>query len=117
MIDLDELKEKEALKFKRNGFDDLNVDYLYEKDGCHYIAIAHNFVQNGDVMCDPDMEVKIVPNMKMAEALSFQRSAPLMYQEVYAKDENGDVLVNTKIKKELNSFLNMWLDQIKFHYF
>ena len=39
------------MKFKSEGLMDLNVDnLLYNK-----IALAHNGIQNGDVMADPDV--------------------------------------------------------------
>ena len=43
----------------------LNVDKLTS----YTISLAHNEKQNGDVMEDPDMEVKIYPEMKMAVTL------------------------------------------------
>ncbi len=61
----------------------LNVDKLTSDT----IALAHNGKQNGDVMADPDMEVRIYP------------------QEVYP--EPGKYY--PKLKKELNEFLNNWL--------
>lgn len=82
----------EALKLKSGGFMDLNLDMLYEENGNYTIAMAHNYIQNGDVMADPDMEIKIIPSMKMAEALSFRQdgSIPInqhVYEEVDGKTE------------------------------
>ncbi len=47
----------EYLKLKSGGFMDLNIDFLYDEDGKYTISMAHNYVQNGDVMADPDMEI------------------------------------------------------------
>jgi uncharacterized protein YqiB (DUF1249 family) len=80
---------------------DLNVDRL-SKDT---IALAHNGIQNGDVMADPDVQVKIYPEMKAAEALTFQNDYLGIYQEVYP--EPGKYY--PKLKKELNEFLSDWL--------
>jgi hypothetical protein len=49
--------QAEYLKFKSSGLMDLNVDNLLN----NRIALAHNGMQNGDVMSDPDVEVQIYP--------------------------------------------------------
>jgi uncharacterized protein YqiB (DUF1249 family) len=69
------------------------------------IALAHNGKQNGDVMADPDMEIKIYPEMKMAEALTFRNDYMGIYQEVYPEPRK----YYPKLKRELNDFLNNWL--------
>jgi len=53
----------EHLKLKSGGFMDLNIDHLSHKDDNRSIVIslAYNYIQNGDVMADPDMEIKIIP--------------------------------------------------------
>ena len=90
----------------------LNYDFLgKDKDGNYRIALAHNYVQNGDVMADPDMQVRIIPEMEAAEALTFQQSNPNVYQEVY-EEKDGKQLVNLNLKKQLNSFLNQWLTNL-----
>jgi uncharacterized protein YqiB (DUF1249 family) len=100
---LDENGEMQAeyMKFKSSGLMDLNVDRL-SKDT---IALAHNGIQNGDVMADPDVQVRIYPEMKAAEALTFQNDYLGIYQEVYP--EPGKYY--PRLKKELNEFLNDWL--------
>jgi uncharacterized protein YqiB (DUF1249 family) len=89
------------MKFVSPGLMPLNVDKLTSDT----IALAHNGKQNGDVMADPDMEIKIYPEMKMAEALTFRNDYMGIYQEVYP--EPGKYY--PKLKKELNDFLNNWL--------
>ena len=116
---IDEFKKSEEgyKKLKSGAYMDLSVDLLRGKehpkggqDGhCFIIAMAHNYTQNGDVMADPDMEIAICPEMKMAEALTYQQDGLGIYQMVYP--EPG--LINPKLKKQLNSFLNQWLDNLK----
>jgi uncharacterized protein YqiB (DUF1249 family) len=89
------------MKFVSSGLMPLNVDKLTSDT----IALAHNGKQNGDVMSDPDMEIRIYPEMKMAEALSFRNDYMGIYQEVYP--EPGKYY--PKLKSELNDFLNNWL--------
>jgi uncharacterized protein YqiB (DUF1249 family) len=91
----------ECMKFKSPGLMDLNVDKLTDDT----IALAHNGKQNGDVMADPDVEVRINRPGKMAEALTFQNDYLGIFQQVYP--EPGKYY--PKLKKELNDFLNDWL--------
>jgi len=104
------LKFDEYLKLKSKSFMDLNIDHLSHTDDDRSIVIslAHNFIQNGDVMADPDMEVKIIPSMKMVEALTFQQDSTGTYQQVYLEDGR----FYPTLKKDLNNFLNSWLKNL-----
>ena len=102
------LQFKEAFKIQNKGYMDLNLDLLRcENKDSYVIAMAHNYEQHGDTMCDPDMEIKIFPKNKMIEALTFQQDNFNIYQEVYQGDK-----VNLQLKKELNSFLELWLKNL-----
>lgn len=104
---LDKIEPGEGAKLKSNGFMDLNIDVLIRDKDKITIAMAHNYLQNGDLIPDPDMEIALYPKLKMAEALTYQDTYG--YKEVYP--EPGKVY--PQIKKELNSFLNQWLNNIK----
>lgn len=91
------------LKFKASGLMDLNCDKL----SVNIIALAHNGVLNGDVMADPDVEIKIYPEKQEVEPLSFQNDYLGIYQSVYDSDK-----CNTKLKKDIAIFLDDWLSNI-----
>ncbi len=99
---------KEALKLKSHGFMDLNFDYIEKNEQGEVIAMAHNYIQNGDVMADPDMQVRIIPEMHSIEALTFQMDNPPVFQQVYPEKNT----VNMRLKKELNTFLETWLKNL-----
>jgi len=106
------LEGKDDVTMTSKGFMDLNVDRLYsEKAGAMRISIAHNYIQNGDVVPDPDMEIRVYPDRKMAEALTFQNA--LLFQEVYFTSSDGRAMVYPKLKKQLNAFLKEWLRNLK----
>ena len=104
------LKFNEYLKLKSGNFMDLNIDHLSYKndDRSIVISLAHNYIQNGDVMADPDMEIRIIPSMKMVEALTFKQDSIGIYQQVYLEDGR----FYPSLKKELNNFLNFWLKNL-----
>lgn len=100
------------VKMSVPGFMDLHVDLLRKQGDRVIVSLRHSYVQNGDSMADPDMEVAIIPSMKMAEALTFQQDGVprlgTIYQQVYP--EPGKV--NPRLKHELNQFLAQWLQNI-----
>jgi uncharacterized protein YqiB (DUF1249 family) len=102
--------QHDYMKFESSGLMPLSVDKLYIDPayGFQVISIAHNGIQNGDVMADPDMEVRINKPGKMAEALTYQNDYVGVYQEVYP--EPGKYY--PKLKTDLNRFLNDWLKNI-----
>ena len=109
LIDFDKLKQKEYLKYTSKGLIDLHIDFLsFEDNDGFRIAIAHNYRNNGDIVADPDMEIRIFPKSKMAEALTFQQDNLGIFQKVY-----DDGKVDLSLKKDLNSFLDKWLTNIK----
>jgi len=104
------LKFDEYIKLKSGNFMDLNIDHLSHKDDENsiVISIAHNYVQDGDVMADPDMEIRIIPSMRMVEALTFKQDSTGTYQQVYLEDGR----FYPTLKKDLNNFLNSWLKNL-----
>ena len=85
------------------------MDLHFEKIGKDTFAMAHYFEQNGDLVPDPDMEIRVKPQLKIVEALALQTQ--FGFQRVYPFPENLN-LVNLRAKKELNQFLGMWLRNI-----
>ena len=74
-------------------------------------SLAHYFEQNGDLMADPEMVVRVFSNTKSAYALSYKLDSLGVNQEVYI-ERNSERLVNVRLRKQLNSFLGMWLGNL-----
>lgn len=104
---LAQIEPGEGVKLKADGFMDLHIDVLMREKDKTTIAIAHYYKQNGDMVPDPDMEIAVYPDRKLAEALSYRDAYG--YRQVYP--EPG--MVSPKAKTELNQFLNQWLNNIK----
>lgn len=101
-------------KFRSGGLMDFNMETIrIEKDHV-VIALSHYYEQNGDLMADPDMEVRVYTDKdwKYAEALTFQQDSVGAYQQVY-KEIHGKQLVNQSLKLSLNRFLLNWLRRIQ----
>ena len=106
---LKDLKPGDYRKSEAGGFMDLHLDVLNKTDTELRIALAHNYVQNGDVIPDPDMEIRVylIPDWMKAEALTYQDQRT--FNAVYP--EPGKV--DPRMKTQLNSFLTQWLKNIK----
>lgn len=101
-------KIEEHAKLKSEGFMDLNVDVHYKEGNTTYMALSHYYKHpSGDMIPDPDMEIAVYHDRKMAEALSYQDIYG--YRQVYPVQGKVDL----KAKKELNAFLNTWLNNLQ----
>lgn len=106
--ELDKIEEGDAIKLKSAGYMDLNIDVLSRNKDTTIIAMSHYYKHpSGDMIADPDMEIKLYHNIKSAEALTFQDIRS--YRVVYPEEGK----VNPRAKTELNHFLNYWLNNLK----
>lgn len=87
-------------------FMDFTLDVLSKNDDEMIIAIAHRYELNGDLVPDPDMEIKVNFKFKFIEALSYQDVYG--YKLVYPEKNK----VFPKLKKDLNNFLSNWLKNL-----
>lgn len=99
-------KIEQYAKLKTKGLMDLSVDVLRREEDKIIIALSHYYEQNGDLVPNPDITIAIYPEMKMAEALTYQDT--YVYQQVYPKQGH----VYPKLKQDLNRFLNNWLSTL-----
>lgn len=88
-----------------------------EAGGFRYtdIYLAHYWTQNGDLMSDPLMMVRVWHyDEPMAEALSFrQDGGPWKVSYSYVTNANGQTThVNPKAKSDNNNFLVLWLKNL-----
>jgi len=106
-------KLREDGKSKSDGFMDLVFEKLphydnFVSEGSFAFSIAHYFEQNGDLCQDPEMVLFVYPEREMVEAYYFQQALPPIFQEVYLDKDT----YYPALKKELNSFLKIWLNNL-----
>lgn len=89
---------------------DLVVEMIHKDQDSYYLSMAHYFTQNGDLVSDPEMVIRIDFKKFVIEALSYQN--PIIYGEVY-DNMYKRTMVNNKQKKGQNDFLVTWLKNIK----
>lgn len=101
----------QARKLKNEPCMPLSYDLLNKYENEARISLAHNFVQNGDLMADPDMEISVNLKHGIAEALTFQQDSLGVYRVVYPDwpDKNWFYL---RERKGQNEFLAQWLTNL-----
>lgn len=102
-------------KFTSEGYEPLSLEFLeYNFRGCPVYSMMHTYVQNGDLMRDPDMTFYVDRENGHIIPMSFQQdNCPftkygVLYQEVF----DGENRWNPKLCHELDSFLNQWSKNI-----
>lgn len=99
-------------KIENKPYIPLSLDILADTSHGRIIALAHNSEMNGDLMCDPDMEILISHRLHRAAAMTFQNSYLSVYQQCLYYDECGTILSKPKLQKQLNAFLDQWTKNI-----
>jgi len=94
---------KGHLKLKSQGYMDLTIERL----GANEVSLTHYYLQNGDLVPDPDMQIEIDFEKHSASATTFQNS--MIFQTVHLSDGG----INLKLQKDLNLFLHDWLKNLK----
>ncbi|RHX84720.1 DUF6908 domain-containing protein [Leptospira stimsonii] len=126
---LKELKNR-ALRIKNEGYMDLVIEYIGTgPQGKDAVSVSHNFIQNGDLMRDPEVcfefieeyglkkekginRVEIV--LKMVPYLFVQDGHRGRYDEVYLLREDGSIrAVSFKLQKSIQGFCNIWNKNLK----
>lgn len=97
----------EYLRFESAGFEPLTV----EKVGNNLVSVMHSFVQNGDVMRDPDIVLLVDNKNKTVSAASYEMSAIGSYEEYI--DFGSYEVVNSEGQKSTNRFFRDWMKNIE----
>jgi len=98
------------LKLESSGFMALCIEHV----GPNQISFAHYYLQNGDMMKDPDVVMEIDLANKAAFPLTYQQDGLGLYQEIYECDDTGKKLrFSPNLQKSIESFMVTWFDNMK----
>lgn len=79
-----------ALKIENPGFMDLHIEYVGTGPrNLPMVSVAHYYVQNGDLMRDPDMEFEVDPKELDADVTPKTLSGEGWYPLTYRQDGLG----------------------------
>ncbi len=113
-------KEHTHYKFQSKGFMDLTVE-TWKVDEWLHVSVAHYYVQEGDLMSDPEIEFRAINitdvNGKVRweiQPIHYRQDNLGVYQEAMTLGENGQILINPKLQREIKTFLRIWSKNIKY---
>ena len=102
------LESRGAIRIENPGYMPLSIDFLGTGPrDLPMIAVAHNFVQNGDVMADPDMQFEIDPEGGY-HPVNITQSPVGAYHEAVFIGDDGKVYIRPAVVRDLKSFARMW---------
>lgn len=87
------------MKYGTPNYMDLNIEII----GDDRLAMAHNYVLNGDVMSDPDVEFTVDKKNRMLYPQTYQQDSLQYFERV-----DGDLIR----ARELNHFMHEWLTNV-----
>lgn len=102
---IEDMKLGEGKKLSADGFMDLSINLLDKTDKYTEISLTHYYEQNGDLVPDPDMAIRIFDS-GMVLPVHFQNS--MYYQQAI----DGDMICK-KYVTDQNNFLGTWLKNIE----
>lgn len=100
--------------FKREGYEPLSIENLEYTDaeGHPVYGMMHYYIQNGDLMRDPDMTFSVNDAAGTVCPLTYQMDALGIYQEVFHRGDDGRLLYAPHLLADLDSFLRTWSTNI-----
>jgi uncharacterized protein YqiB (DUF1249 family) len=104
--DLDQLQAGAFLRLEAAGFMPLTVDILHRRGSRLLLALAHHFEAQGDLVPDPDMELRADLEARTVEALTYQDAQ--RFDHVYARPGRMQV----DLRRSLDDFLSLWLSNL-----
>ena len=97
-------------KWDCSSFMAVHVNFLYSTALGDVYSLAHRWECNGDMMDDPDMEFLVTPSG--IYPMTFSQASPSVYH-VAASIHSGAPAVSMSLQRDLASFANLWLKNIK----
>jgi hypothetical protein len=95
----------------------LVIEYVGEgPEGLPMVSVSHFYMQNGDVMRDPEMvflvDARWSPNWKFTPMM-YQQDGLGIYQEIIFKGEDGKWKVRNGMAADAKSFMKLWNRNLK----
>ncbi len=91
----------------------LAIEYVVDAGlrGLPVVSVAHHYLCNDDLMRDPEMVFE-VSDATGLEPLAFRRDPDVEKVAVW-RDQQGCVMVNAKLIRDLRQFMRLWDKNIR----
>lgn len=108
--------EEGYVKIDNSGgaFMSVFVEAIHEAEMYKVISLAHYFLQNGDLMADPEM-CFLFNKIICTYVPIYYKQDSMGVEEESVEMEDGEITsLNLTLQKEHTRFANMWLKNIKY---
>ncbi len=107
-------QEDKHFTFHSDGFMPLSIEYLhYSWEGHPVYSMMHYYIQEGDLMRDPDMTFAVLHDEKKLVPLTFQQDGlPTAYGTLYQVVFPEPGKYRPSLLKDLDSFFATWTKNI-----
>ncbi len=103
---------KRSIRLEVEGFMPLVIESVgHGPRGYQLVSVAHYYVQEGDLMADPELTLEVAPDGW--HPVSFTQANLGLYQEAVRQDDAGKVTINHKLVKDLQQFARLWGRNLK----
>lgn len=97
------------VRFESDTYEPLYIERISEDQ----IAIAHTFVQNGDIMYDPEIVFHVDAENKLLRPMTYEQSDMGVYQRVYDADDDALTRPNRRLERDINDMFRTWSQNLK----
>jgi hypothetical protein len=109
---LQALRDK-SIKLEVESYMPLAIQFIgVGPRGMPLVSVMHHYLQNGDVMRDPDVEFEIDTEGGWHPISYRQDSVGLMQEAVFADPQSGRVMVRPKLVRDLRRFAATWSNNL-----
>lgn len=101
-----------TLNYARFESDTYEPLYI-ERIGKDQLAMAHTYVQNGDMMYDPEIVFYVDDEHKQLRPMTYEQSDLGVYQRVYDPDDHALAHPNRNLEHGINDMFRTWSENLK----
>lgn len=101
-------------RFESRGFEPLSVEYLHYSDhnGNPVYSMMQWYIQNGDLMRDPDLTFSVDESTGTVLPISYQLDGIAVYQEVFRRNSAGQLMYSKRLLNDLDECFWCWLKNL-----
>jgi Domain of unknown function (DUF6908) len=92
----------------------VHVDFICENEHGKHFAVAHHYLQNGDVMNDPEMVFLLSRHDNKVYPMTFRQDGyPPIDQTAINANTAEDITFIKNLQRDITAFANTWMQNIK----
>jgi hypothetical protein len=101
--------EANPIKLEVEGFMPLCLEFIgVGPRGGKLVSVMHYYIQHGDAVRDPDLVFEYLPGTGEWCPVSYQQDSMGIYEEAVIPQEDGSVIVDERLVRDLEQFMALW---------